>query len=83
MAFFLEEKQLAISIPNKHAGTTWLSVNVDRNGLIKTILKVETTLNLNPMHPAHNTSEFASLQADIVEYMKANPHIDSADILQI
>lgn len=71
------------AINDPHAVHTRETIRLARDGTMKTVLLVQTDLALNPDDPEHYRDAFANLTGRIRDYMKAHPHIDSADLERI
>jgi hypothetical protein len=64
---------------HKHAISSWLTVRLTHDTM-KTVLVVETDLMLNAQDPDFDGGAVNSLLTRVQEYLRANRHIDCADI---
>jgi hypothetical protein len=64
---------------HRHAISSWLTVRLTHDTM-KTVLVVETDLMLNVQDPDFDGDDVNSLLTKVQEYLRANRHIDCADI---
>ena len=72
-----------IELGHPHVVAAWLYVRLDGPGEMKTVLAVETSLNLDPNDRAYDEGALVDLSNKIWEYLASHRHIEAAEIVPI
>lgn len=70
-------------IKHDHAISSWITLCIDRDGVITTVLMIETDLSLNAQDPNYRKDAVDGLVATAVAYIGDHPHIDTIEIEQL
>jgi hypothetical protein len=70
-------------IKHDNAVSSWITLCIARDGVITTVLMIETDLCLNADAPNYQKNAVDSLVATAVAYVGDHPHIDTIEIEQL
>jgi hypothetical protein len=70
-------------IKHDNAVSSWITLCIARDGVITTVLMIETDLCLNADAPNYQKNAVDSLVATAVAYFGDHPHIDTIEIEQL
>ena len=70
-------------VKHDHAISSWITLCVARDGVITTVLMVETDLSLNADAPNYQENAVAGLVEAAVAYVRDHSHIDTIEIEQL
>lgn len=70
-------------VKHDNAISSWITLRVARDGVITTILRIETDLTLSVDDPNYQAFDVTSLLEAAVAYVGEQPHIDTIEIEQI
>ena len=72
-----------VEFGHPHVLAAWVFVKMDHPGEMKTVLAVETSLNLNPNDRAYDEGALVDLGNKVWEYLAHHRYIESAEIVPI
>jgi hypothetical protein len=72
-----------VEFNDPHVMAAWVAVQMNRPGEMKTILVVETSLNLNQEDKAYDSDSIKSLAHKVWAYLAAHDYIESAELVPI